>query len=121
VSIPSTPYPTPSTRATRAFDDVEGTDALLAAALALLPAGQRAVVVLRFTDDLGVDEIARAMNLPSGTVKSRLSCGTESVRAHLERAGHPRALARAAASPASASPATSPAAASPAAEPEDLS
>jgi RNA polymerase sigma-70 factor (sigma-E family) len=88
-------------RASRAFDEADGPDATLAAALAALPAGQRAVVVLRFTDDLSVDEIARAMDLPSGTVKSRLSRGTESVRAHLERAGHPRALARSATGPSS--------------------
>jgi len=88
--VPDTADP----RSSRAFDEVDGTDAVLAAALAQLPAGQRAVVVLRFTDDLSVDEIARAMDLASGTVKSRLSRGTESVRAHLERAGHPRALAR---------------------------
>ena len=90
-------------RATRAFEEVDGPDALLAAALAELPAGQRAVVVLRFTDDLSVDEIARAMNLPSGTVKSRLSRGTEPVRAHLERTGHPRTLARSTLSPTSES------------------
>ena len=82
-------------RATRAFDDAEGPDTILAAALAALPPAQRAVVVLRFTDDLTIDEIARTLDLPSGTVKSRLSRGTESVRAHLERAGHPLALARA--------------------------
>jgi RNA polymerase sigma-70 factor (sigma-E family) len=95
--VPDTADP----RSHHAFDEVDGPDAVLAAALAQLPAGQRAVVVLRFTDDLSVDEIARAMNLPSGTVKSRLSRGTESVRAHLERAGHPRALARSAATPTS--------------------
>jgi RNA polymerase sigma factor (sigma-70 family) len=80
--------------AARAFDHIDGPDAELAAALASLPAGQRAVVVLRFADDLTVDEIAKVMNLASGTVKSRLSRGTESLRAHLERAGHPRTLAR---------------------------
>jgi RNA polymerase sigma-70 factor (sigma-E family) len=80
-------------RASRAFTDVDGPDALLGAALAGLPAGQRAVVVLRFTDDLSVAEIANLMNLPSGTVKSRLSRGTDSIRSHLERSGHPMALA----------------------------
>jgi RNA polymerase sigma-70 factor (sigma-E family) len=85
--------------ASRAFDDVEGPDALLAAALAALPVGQRAVVVLRFTDDLTVDEIAHVMDLPAGTVKSRLSRGTESLRARLERDGHPRTLARAGTAP----------------------
>ena len=79
--------------ATRAFADVDGRDALLGAALAALPAGQRAVVVLRFTDDLTVGEIAHLMDLPSGTVKSRLSRATEAIRLQLERHGHPMALA----------------------------
>jgi RNA polymerase sigma-70 factor (sigma-E family) len=79
--------------AARAFAEVEGRDALLGAALDALPAGQRAVMVLRFTDDLSVAEIARLMDLPSGTVKSRLSRATEAIRAHLERHRHPIALA----------------------------
>jgi RNA polymerase sigma-70 factor (sigma-E family) len=81
-------------RAVSAFSDIDDEDSLLRAALAALPAGQRAVVVLRFTDDLSIAEIARLMDLPSGTVKSRLSRGSESIRLHLERQGHPRALAR---------------------------
>ena len=56
----------------------------LMAALAALPAGQRAVLVLRFTDDLSVEEIARIMGIPAGTVKSRLSRGTETLRAQLD-------------------------------------
>ena len=79
--------------AMRAFADVDGRDALLGAALAALPAGQRAVVVLRYTDDLSVGEIAHLMDLPSGTVKSRLSRGSEAIRLHLERHSHPMALA----------------------------
>lgn len=78
--------------AMRAFRDVDGADALLRDALVALPPGQRAVVVLRFTDDLAVGEIAQLMDLPSGTVKSRLSRGSEAIRRHLERHGHPRAL-----------------------------
>jgi RNA polymerase sigma-70 factor (sigma-E family) len=78
--------------AAEAFREVDGTDALLREALVALPAGQRAVVVLRFTDDLAVGEIAQLMDLPSGTVKSRLSRGSEAIRRHLERHGHPRAL-----------------------------
>ncbi len=81
--------------ALRAFSDVDGADALLTAALAALPAGQRAVIVLRFTDDLSVGEIAALMDLPSGTVKSRLSRGSDAIRRHLERHGHPRALSSA--------------------------
>lgn len=79
--------------AVRAFAEVDGADALLGAALAALPAGQRAVLVLRFTDDLSVTQIADLMDLPSGTVKSRLSRGIEAIRLYLERHRHPLALA----------------------------
>ena len=37
-----------------------------------LPADQRAVLVLRFYEDLTLDEIARVLDRPSGTVKSLL-------------------------------------------------
>lgn len=47
-----------------------GRDALLAA-LATLPAGQRATVVLRFFEDLSVEETAAALNCSTGTVKSQ--------------------------------------------------
>jgi DNA-directed RNA polymerase specialized sigma24 family protein len=52
-------------------------------ALATLPPGQRAVLVLRFTDGLSIEEIATVMGIPNGTVKSRLSRGTDSLRAQL--------------------------------------
>jgi RNA polymerase sigma-70 factor (sigma-E family) len=83
----------PDERAETAFAEVDGRDGLLRSALASLPAGQRAVLVLRYTDDLAVEEIAYLMDLPSGTVKSRLSRGSEAVRRHLEQRGHPMALA----------------------------
>jgi RNA polymerase sigma-70 factor (sigma-E family) len=76
----------------RAFDEIDGRDALLTAALAALPAGQRAVVVLRYTDDLTVDEIAVVMDLASGTVKSRLSRGSAAIRTYLAQHGHPLTL-----------------------------
>lgn len=41
-------------------------------AMAALPEDQRAVLVLRAYHDLDYDEIARALNVPEGTVKSRL-------------------------------------------------
>lgn len=88
-------------RASRAFADVDQADALLGAALAALPAGQRATVVLRFTDDLSVGEIAHLMDLPSGTVKSRLSRGSEAIRLFLEQHGHPLATAGSRRQPAS--------------------
>ena len=44
----------------------------LAEALRTLPAGQREVLLMRFVDDLELAEIAAALELPLGTVKSRL-------------------------------------------------
>ncbi len=54
---------------------VEPTSARLdvAAALASLPVGSRAVVLLHHVHDLPVDEVAALLRLPVGTVKSRLS------------------------------------------------
>lgn len=49
----------------------EGVD--VARALAALPLGQRQVVVLHHLLDLPVAEIAAALGIPAGTVKSRLS------------------------------------------------
>ena len=46
--------------------------ARLAAALANLPEAQREVLLLRFVDGLSLAEIATALAVPSGTVKSRL-------------------------------------------------
>ncbi len=71
----------------RAIAAVDERDGPLMAGLAALPAGQRAVLVLRFTDDLSIEEIARVMGIPVGTVKSRLSRGTETLRAHLGVSG----------------------------------
>jgi RNA polymerase sigma-70 factor, ECF subfamily len=44
----------------------------LAAAMASLSPEHREVVLLRFVDDLSIDEIAAAVAIPEGTVKSRL-------------------------------------------------
>jgi RNA polymerase sigma-70 factor (sigma-E family) len=49
----------------------------LVRALAVLDLDQRTVVVLRYLADLGTAEIARELDLPEGTVKSRLSRGRE--------------------------------------------
>src|SRR5262245_24086627 len=40
--------------------------------LAALPEGQRSAVVLRYYHDLDEDEVARILDVPRGTVKSRL-------------------------------------------------
>jgi RNA polymerase sigma-70 factor (sigma-E family) len=71
--------------AVTAFESIEGQDSLLSLALATLPASQRSVIVLRYTDDLTVEEIASLLDLREGTVKSRLSRGTEAIRRELER------------------------------------
>jgi RNA polymerase sigma factor (sigma-70 family) len=49
-------------------------------ALAALPAGQRAVVVLRFIEDLDVDATARVLGISTGTVKSQTAKGLGALR-----------------------------------------
>jgi RNA polymerase sigma-70 factor (sigma-E family) len=49
-------------------------------ALARLPAGQRAVVVLRYWDDLSVAETAEALGKSEGTVKSQAAKGLAALR-----------------------------------------
>jgi len=55
-------------------------DAALLVALARLGPSQRAVVVLRYWDDLSVDEVADLLHLSSGTVKSQASRGLANLR-----------------------------------------
>ena len=57
----------------------------LVAALRLLPARQRATLVLRFWDDLSVEETATAMGCAAGTVKSNTSKGLAGLRGILDR------------------------------------
>ena len=47
----------------------------LVAALRTLPSGQRKALVLHYLADLPVDDIARELSVPSGTVKSWLHRG----------------------------------------------
>ena len=49
-------------------------------ALALLPTSQRVVLVLRFWDDLTVQEVAEVLRVSTGTVKSRTSRGLDAMR-----------------------------------------
>ena len=48
--------------------------------LAELPAGQREALTLRFVDGLTLEEIAQALDIPLGTVKSRLHLGIAALR-----------------------------------------
>ena len=52
----------------------------LVAALAGLSQEQREVLLMRFVDDMTLDEIAVALNVPTGTVKSRLHRALEILR-----------------------------------------
>jgi RNA polymerase sigma factor (sigma-70 family) len=63
-----------------AVDDSE----LLRPALLALPEAQRAVVVLRFLEDLSEQETAELLGLKPGTVKSRTARGLEQLRRLLE-------------------------------------
>jgi RNA polymerase sigma-70 factor (sigma-E family) len=49
-------------------------------ALAQLPAGQRAVVVLRYWEDLSVTETAHALGKSEGTIKSQAAKGLATLR-----------------------------------------
>lgn len=61
------------------------------AAIATLPAPQRAALSLFYTEDLGVAEIAVALDVPPGTVKTRLMHARRKVRALLEGRSHGQA------------------------------
>jgi RNA polymerase sigma-70 factor (ECF subfamily) len=62
------------------FDDA------MVTALQGLPVDQRAVVVLRYALELTPGEIAAALDLPRGTVNSRLRRGLDALRPLLEEA-----------------------------------
>jgi RNA polymerase sigma-70 factor, ECF subfamily len=52
----------------------------LATALAALSNEQREVVLMRFVDDMSLDEIAQALDVATGTVKSRLHRALDTLR-----------------------------------------
>ena len=66
----------------RPVDQPEATTDL-AAALMVLPARQRAIVALRFLDDLSVDEVGRLLGIADGTVKSQTNRALTTLRQHL--------------------------------------
>jgi RNA polymerase sigma-70 factor (ECF subfamily) len=71
-----------------AAPDEEGTDsARLRQAIAALPAGQRAAIALFHLEDMSVAEVAVALDVPAGTVKTRLMNARAKLRAALEGDG----------------------------------
>ena len=58
--------------------------AMLAAAIAELPAIHREVLTLRFEEDMKLEQIAEVAAIPISTVKSRLHRALESLRARIE-------------------------------------
>ncbi len=78
--------------AERRISAVDDDDRILAEALQRLSPDHRVVLVLRFADDLSVDEVARILDVSSGTVKSRTSRAADALRALLRDAGHRSAV-----------------------------
>jgi RNA polymerase sigma-70 factor (sigma-E family) len=71
-----------------------GTRDQLIAALRAVPPGQRAVLVLRFWEDLSVEQTAQVLNTSGGNVKSQTSRGLTALRAALAEQGLPDVLTR---------------------------
>jgi RNA polymerase sigma-70 factor, ECF subfamily len=67
----------------------------LAAAVASLPDGQREVLLMRVMDEMSVADIAMALGIPEGTVKSRMHHAVAALREdprarrHFEGSGRP--------------------------------
>ena len=75
------------------IDDVAGAEESLgrsqednhvAQALAQIPAEQRELLILSFVEDVPQSEIAQRLNIPLGTVKSRMRLGYQRMRKLLE-------------------------------------
>jgi len=52
----------------------------LAAVMGNLPEDQREIVLMRFVEDMSIDEIAAAIGIPAGTVKSRFYRALQTLR-----------------------------------------
>lgn len=67
-----------------ARDSAERRKSAVTKALQALPDHQREVVLLRYYQDFSLAEIGEALEIPLGTVKSRLSLGTKRLREMME-------------------------------------
>ena len=65
------------------LDESAGSARALQRALAALPAEQRAAIALFYQEDLSVAEIAAALGVPAGTVKTRLMAARQKLKAAL--------------------------------------
>lgn len=81
------------THAAEGYQPDLGEDAMMLwAAVERLPQRQRAVLVLRYQQDLPEAEVARLLGLPLGTVKSLAHRALARLRAELERPAKTRAM-----------------------------
>jgi RNA polymerase sigma-70 factor (ECF subfamily) len=83
VTIPLEEHQGDMLEAPVAIVDDEALDALLTHE-ALSPAS-RAVLLLHFREELSLPEVAAVLDLPLGTVKSRLAFGLNTLRRHTRR------------------------------------
>jgi RNA polymerase sigma-70 factor, ECF subfamily len=72
------------------LDDGSGLAEHVGVAVLELEPDRRLVVVLRYWVDLGIDEIASLLDLPAGTVASRLSRALAELRTTIEVGSHER-------------------------------
>jgi RNA polymerase sigma factor (sigma-70 family) len=63
------------------LNDASASAHALQSALAALPADQRAAIALFYLEDLSVAEIAAALDVPAGTVKTRLMAARDKLKA----------------------------------------
>jgi len=60
--------------------DLAPSRADLASVVSVLPEPQREVLLMRFLDEMTVEEVATALEIPPGTVKSRLHNAVKTLR-----------------------------------------